>query len=202
MNSKSTVYTRKSMPNKLKVSHFTSKGVSISKNAARHTLDQPRLARLYPDPKTYEQRQQDDDVRQQAYRRRLPKYPSLAIAMYGSIFLGLCVWFAQNLSSWWLGNGDSGTTMAAVFFTFAMGLALAFMGIIWVNYVNKVLSYFDGAVRIFWLVQSISIAGLLSLWLSGWAGIHHTSLLWIPALMLIHFTVVFFSARYIAGRVV
>lgn len=190
----------RSMANKPKISHYAPSGPSDSKPANGRTSDRSRLAQLYPEPKTYNQRKQDDKLRQQAYHRHWPKRPRLNIAAYGSVILGLSIWFAQNLSSWWFGSSDKGITMATVFFTFALGLGLAFLLITWVNYVNKLFSYFGGIVQIFWLVYAVLISVLLTLWLSGWIW-EYTNILWIPVLIVLHFIMVFFNVRRTIGKI-
>jgi hypothetical protein len=179
-----------------KTSHFSPTDSSDSKSVSRHDPDRSYLARLYPKPKTYEQRKQDNRLRQQSYRRKWPKYPYLNIATYGSTVLGLVIWVAQNLHAWWFGSSDYGITMSTVFFSFAIGLGLAFLLIAWVNYVNKLFSYFGSMIRLFWLVYAVLVAVLLVLWLSGWLW-EYTNILWFLILTVFHFIVVFFIAKSI-----
>lgn len=186
------------MANKPKISHFAQTNTSDSKPASNVYTDRSRLGQLYPEPKTYEQRKQDDRLRQQSYRRQWPKYPYLNIATYGSAVLGLVIWVAQNLHVWWFGSSDYGITMSTVFFSFAIGFGLAFLLIAWINYVNKLFSYFGSMIRVFWLVYAVFVTVLLVLWLSG--GIwEYTNILWIPVLTVFHFIVVFFIAKRIIG---
>ena len=183
-----------------KISHYAPLEPSDAKSASITTPDRSRLAQLYPEPKTYNQRKQDDKLRQQAYRRHWPKHPDLNIAAYGSALLGFLVWFLQNLSSWWFGSSDYGITMSTVFFTFALGLAIAFLAITWVNYVNKLFTYFGGLVQIFWLAYTLFAAVLLTLWLSSWIW-PYTNIIWIPLLIILHCTIVFLITRRIIGKV-
>ncbi|MBC7564838.1 hypothetical protein H7100_01235 [Candidatus Saccharibacteria bacterium] len=188
------------MANKPKISHYAPSDPSDVKPASSATPDRSRLAQLYPEPKTYNQRKHNDRLLQQAYRRYWPKRPYLNIAAYGSVIMGLSIWFAQNLNAWWFGSSDKGITMATVFFTFAMGLGLAFLLIAWVNYVNKQFSYFGGVTQVFWLVYAVLLTVLLVLWLSGWIW-EYTNILWIPALIVAHFITVFFSAWRTIGKI-
>ncbi len=187
------------MASKPKISHFVTTDSSDSKSVSRHDLDRSYLARLYPKPKTYEQRKQDDKRRQQSYRRQWPKRPRLNVAVYGSLVFGCFIWFIQNLSDSWLGNSDKGLIMSTVFFTFALAIVIMFLIIAWVNYVNKQFSYFGGMIQVFWLVYYILVAVILTLWLSGWIW-EYTNILWVPVLTVLNFIVVFFSAQRIIGQ--
>lgn len=187
------------MANKPKISHFSKTNISDSKPVNNAYKDRSKLALLYPEPKTYEQKKEDDKLRQQSYRRHWPKYPYLNIAVYGSAVLGLMIWFVQNLNTWWFSSSNKGIVMSTVFISFAIFLVPAFLLITWIVYVNKQFSYFGGMVRLFWLVYDIILAVILSIWLSGWIG-DYTNTLWIPALIVLHFILVFFSAQRILSR--
>jgi len=187
------------MANKSKISHFAPTDSSDSKPVSNSYPDRSRLVQLYPKSKTYKQRKQDDRLHQQSYRRQWPKYPYLNIAIYGSVVLGLVIWFTQNLNAWWFSSSNNGITMSIVFFSFAIGLGLEFLLIAWVNYVNKQFSYFEGMIRVFWLVYTVLATVLLVLWLSGWIW-EYTNILWVPVLTVLHFIVVFFSAQRIIGQ--
>lgn len=187
------------MAHKPRISHYASSDSSDQKPVSSTISDRSHLARLYPEPKTYNQRKQDDKLRQQAYRRHWPKRPYLNIAAYGSIVLGLVIWFMQNLGAWVFGSSDKGITMATVFFSFALGLGLFFLIISWINYANKLFSYFGGRLQIFWIVYTLLVAALLFSWLNSWIW-EYTNILWIPVLIILHFTVVFFSARSNIGQ--
>ena len=187
------------MANKPKISHFASTDSSSSKANKSNSPDRSRLAKLYPAPKTPEQRKQDDRLRQQAYRRHWPKRPHLNVAVYGSLIFGFFIWFIQNLSDSWLGNGDKGLVMSTVFFTFALAILMLFLIIGWLNYVDKQLTYFGGRLQVFLLVYAVLIAVLLSLWLRGFIW-QYTNVLWIPVLTLAHFITVFFIIRRIIGK--
>jgi hypothetical protein len=187
------------MANKPQTSHFVSTDSSDSTPNAGNAPDRSHLSRLYPEPKTYEQKKQDVALLQQSYRLHWPKYPFLNIAAYGSIVLGVIIWFVQSLNTWWFGSGDWGLTMSTVFFSFAIWIMLVFLLIAWVNYVNKLFSYFGSMIRVFWLVYTILIVVLLVLWLSGWLW-EYTNILWPPILTVIHFIVVFFIAKRIVRQ--
>ncbi len=179
----------------MKIFHFAPTDYPKTRSANKNLQNQSRLARLYPKPKTYEQKKQDDKLLQQTYRRQWPKYPYLNIATYGSLVFGLIIWFTQNIKTWWFGNGDFGLVMSTVFFSFAIWLILAVSFIVWINYVNKQFSYFGGMIRLFWLIYIILIALLLTLWQNGWIW-EYTNILWVPALAILHFIVMFLSARH------
>ncbi len=188
------------MTDKPKITHFAASNWSDSKVLKGDSQDRSRLARLYPKPKTYEQRKRDDILRQKSYRRQWPKHPHLNIAAYGSAILGLTVWFIQNLNDSWFGNSNKGLIMSTVFLSFAVGIVLVFLIIAWVNYVNKQFSYFGGLASVFWLFYAVSVAVLLALWLSGWIW-DYTNILWIPVLIVLHFIIAFFSTRRIVGKI-
>ena len=187
------------MVKKSKISHFTQTNTTGSKPDSNADADRSRLARLYPQPKTYEQKEQDTKLLQRAYRLHWPKYPYFNIAAYGSVLLGLTVWFVQNLYNWWFGNSDWGLTMSTIFFSFVIWLVLTLLLIVWVNYTNKQFAYFGGMIRVFWIVYTILTAVLLVLWLSGWIW-DYTNILCIPVLTVFHFIVMFFIAKRIIGR--
>ncbi len=184
------------MSDKQKTVHSSGTNHSGLKPSVVNIPDRSQLAELYPQPKTYGEKAADSRRFQRSLRRQWPKYPYLNIAAYGSLMLGLTVWFSQNLSSWWFGNPESkGITMSVVFFTFALGLGLAFLIVAWVSYVNKQLSYFGGTIA-FWLVFGISTSVLTFLWFSGWFW-GYTYILWIPILSVLHFVTMFISTRQI-----
>ncbi len=186
------------MANKPKISHFSKTNISDAKPVSDAYKDRSKLALLYPEPKTYEQRKEDDKLRLQSYRRHWPKYPYLNIAAYGSAVLGLIMLVIQNLYAWWFGSSDLAITMSVVFFSFTIWLIVAFLLIAWVSYVNKQFSYFGG-IRVFWLVYSVLAAVLLAPWLSGWIW-EYTNILWVPVLTILHFIFVFFSAQRIISH--
>jgi len=187
------------MTAKTKLSHFTANDQSKIKTTGNRYADRSLLARLYPKAKSYEERLRDDKWREQSYRRRWPKYPYLNVAVYGSVAVGLSIWFGQSVSSWWFSSDDGGIIMGIVFFTFAIGMGLVFLFIAWGNYANRLLSQFGGMARLFWLVYSFLIMSMLVLWLSDWVG-HYTDILWVPALTAVHFVVVLLSTRLIMRR--
>ncbi len=179
--------------------HSSGSGTSKLKSTAAKTPDRSQLADLYPQPKSYEQREVDVKLRQLAYRRNWPKRPYVNIAAYGSIVFGFLIWFSQNLGSWWFGSTDKGVVMATVFLTFAIALAIWGLIIAWVKYVNGQFDYFGGSTRFFWLIQSVLIPVLIAIWLSGFAW-EYTSILWIPALVVISFLTLLFSASRTIGK--
>ncbi len=187
------------MANKPKISHFAPTDSTTSKTTKSNSPDRSSLAKLYREPKTYEQRKHDIRLLQQAYRLHWPKRPHLNVAVYGSLVFGCFIWFIQNLSDSWLGNSDKGLIMSTVFFTFALAIVIMFLIIAWVNYVNRLFSYFGGMIRVFWFVYTILAAVLLIPWLSGWIW-EYTNILWIPVLTILHFIFVFFSTQRIIGR--
>ncbi len=187
------------MANKPKITHFATSDSSRSKSINSSSPNRSRLARLYPKPKTYEQIKQDDFLRQKSYRNQWPKYPYLNIAVCGSILFGIIIWVTQNINTWWFGNSDWGLTMSTVFLSFGIAMALIFLVVAWVKYVNKLLSYFGGMVGIFWLIYTVLVIVLLVLWLSGWIG-KYTDAFWGPALIVSHFIVVFSSTRRIVRQ--
>ncbi|HSW77293.1 MAG TPA: hypothetical protein VLG36_00665 [Candidatus Chromulinivoraceae bacterium] len=180
------------------ISHSAITNLSGSKGANKGNSDRSSLVELYPKPKTYGQRAQDDKMRQQAYRRHWPRYPYLNIAAYGSALLGLVIWFAQNLNTWWFSAASYGDVMSHVFFSFVVGLMLVFLIVFWVSYVNKLFSYFRGAIQIFWFIYPLEVGTLLTLWLSGlmW---DYMNISWIPVLAIFHFVIVFFSVQPMIG---
>jgi len=187
------------MVRKMKISHFAPTGPSETSPANKNRPNQSNLTRLYPNPKTYEQKKQDEKLLQKSYRHQWPKYPYLNISTYGSTIFGLIIWFSQNIKTWWFGNGDFGLVMSTVFFSFAIWLIVAFSFIAWINYVNKQFSYFGGMTRLFWLIYIILIALLLTLWQSGWIW-GYTNTLWVPVLAILHFIVMLLSARRILTK--
>ncbi|MDD2337119.1 MAG: hypothetical protein PHD01_11135, partial [Geobacteraceae bacterium] len=84
--------------------------------------------------------------------------------------------------------------MSTVFFSFAIWMILAFSLIAWINYANKQFSYFGGMTWLFWIIYIVLVAILLALWQSGWAW-EYTNILWVPAVSILHFIVMFFSTR-------
>lgn len=190
------------MANKPTITHFAATNSSDSQAANSDHVDRSQLAQLYPKPKTYDQRKQDDQRRQALYRRYWPKYPYLNIAAYGSVILGLVIWFVQSLNAWWYSGGeDRGITMSNIFFSFLLGLGLAFLIIAWVRYINKQFSHFGGSMRLFWLVYGSMSTVMLLLWLSGWLW-EYTNIVWIVGLSVLHFTIVFFSGRRSMGSTI
>jgi len=181
------------MADKSKISHFTPTSTLDSKSGNNNEPDRSRLARLYPDPKNYEQIKEDDKLRLQSYRRHWPKYPYLNIATYGSFVFAPMVWFAQNLKSWWLGGSNDAVTISMVFYSFTIWLVVAAMIIAWVIYVNRQFSYFGGMVGLFWSIYGVLVTLLFVLLLSGliW---DYANILWILVLSSLHFVVVLTSA--------
>lgn len=184
------------MAKKMKISHFAPTDCFEASPANKNRSNQSHLAQLYPRPKTYEQKEQDNKSLRQAYRRQWPKYPYLNISAYGSAIFGLIIWFSQNIKTWWFGNGDFGLVMSTVFFSFAIWFILAFSFIAWINYVNKQFSYFGGTIRLFWLIYIILIAILLTLWQSGWIW-EYTNILWVPVLAILHFIAMLLISKHI-----
>lgn len=158
--------------------------------------DRSWLARLYPEPKTYEQRREDDKRRQEIYRSHLSKHPHLTIALRGSIVFGLVMWFVQNLNAWWFSGGDDrAAAMSNVFLSFLVGGMVMFLAVLWIKYVNKQLYGFQSVAEAqFWLVYSVLIAGLIALWSTRLLG-DYTNIAWVPTLVALHFTALFVGAK-------
>jgi len=184
------------MTNKPRVSHFTAVDLIDSKQAKDNYPDRSHIAQLYPTPKTHEEEIQDNQSRQQSYRRRWPRYPHLNVALYGSAVFWLSIWYIQNLHAWWFGSGSYAIVMATVFFTFILGLVIASLLVVWINYVKKLLYYFSGSAGVFWAVYGFTLVILLGLWLSGGWVWEYTTVSWIPILVGSHFTILLISTWY------
>lgn len=187
------------MSDKQKISHFDPKGYSNSKSTDNHLPDRSRLAKLYPNPKTYDERKADDKLVQRASRLRWPKHPSLNSAVYGIGVIVLAIWFAQNLGVWWFGGGSGGSVMSAVFFSFAIWMVLMLAVFAWVIYISKLFTYFGGKERLFWVVYGTTLAIVMSIWLSGWV-LEYTNPLWILVFAVFHFVLVLTFANRLMDR--
>lgn len=158
--------------------------------------DRSWLARLYPEPKTYEQRKEDDKRRQEIYRSHLSKHPHFTIAVRGSVVFGLVMWFVQNLNAWWFSGGDDrAAAMSNVFFSFFIGVLVMLLAVAWIKYVNKQLYGFQSVPEAqFWLTYGVVVAVLIALWSSKLLG-EYTNVLWIPVLVALHFIALFFVSK-------
>jgi len=181
------------MVDKQKISHFESEGYSNSQSGD-HLPDRSRLAKLYPTPKTYDERKADDERTKQVDRLRWPKYPVLNSAVYGSGVIVVAIWFIQNINAWWFGTDNRGMAMGAVFFSFAIWMVLMFITVARVLYVSKLFSHFGGKERLFWTVSGVTLAVTMGLWLSGLI-LNYTHLLWIPIFVVVQFVLVYVSMR-------
>lgn len=179
--------------------YVATKSKPTTQAVSNNRSDRSELSKLYPNPKTYEERKADSEKRQEMYRSRLPKSPHLVIALYGSGVFGLAVWFVQNLNTWWLDSSNPAVAMSRVFFSFSIALMLLFLFVAWVNYANKLLNALQNATNLFWIVYGVLVTALLLLWLNIPLG-ERTNAAWIPILTVIHFIVLFVSAQRIIGR--
>ena len=100
-----------------------------NQNDSKTRLDRSNLAQLYPSAKTYQQRRDDDRHQQEMRQKRLPKYPTLRIAVYGSISLGLVAALVLNIERLWMND-----SITPVFLSFAAFIGLIFTVFAWVKY--------------------------------------------------------------------
>lgn len=182
-----------------KITHFAELS-DIDKYAITNNMphDQSDLGKLYPTPKTYDQRLKDELERNKIFRRRLPKYPSIQIAVLGSIIFGLAVLFIQSIeqTTEQLRQSDSGmaNVMLTVFFSFTLSLAVLGLAFLWVRHVIYMFDVFGGRMRLFWVVYGTILFFIMGAWLSGWLG-KSSDAFWIPLLVGVHFIILFLSLR-------
>lgn len=141
-------------------------------------INRSKLSALYPSPKSYEERQKDDELREALYRRRWPKHPSLSISVYGTFTVGVFLWFIQNIATWWFSGTSGAVVMSIVFFTSAICLVVLGLFFAWARYVNKMFSYFGGLQVLFWIIYTTITGVLFSISLSGWMW-EHSDFIWI-----------------------
>lgn len=134
------------------------------------------------------------------YRRHYPKYPNLAIAVYGSVVFALYLVASQHFEGWWFSSGgNQGLAMRDVSFSFLVCIVLILLFAAWAHYTNWLFTYFGVRTAVFWLLYIVFIVLLVIPWLSGWVLGSCTNLLWVPVLMAAHFVVVFFGTRRMMG---
>ncbi len=165
----------------------------------KESTDASRLAALYPEPKTEAQKEQDDAQRQLSYRQRWPRYPYLNIAAHGSILAGIVLWFSQNVGYWWFSGDNTASVMGIVFFSFALGLGIMGLLFAWVNYANKLFSYFGRNSGAFWFAY-LALTGLVvTISIGGWI-LAFTNILWLPIFVILNFLIIFVSAKIVFGN--
>lgn len=110
---------------------------------------------LYPQAKTLEQKLKEDKIRQERYRRLLPKFAWIGVPVIGSLLFAGVVSFVYSLPMFWAAGNQ-----AMVFFSFAIWIGVAGCVIAWVFYVNASL-YAYAASRSFFWIGYIAVGTLL-----------------------------------------
>lgn len=177
-----------------KVSHFVESIYSADSHdrtserqdsVGKGTIDRSGLGKIYPTPKTYEQRQEQDRLRLEAYRHRLPRYPRLNIAILSSLVFGLSALFIRNFEQLWMSG-----QIWIIFLSFAGILLLFFLAMACIKYTSNIFYLFGGSMTEFGIIYVCAIILLLIIWLSGWLASPSVAF-WLPLVCGLHFLVVF-----------
>ncbi len=166
------------------VTHFTEPVVQDENH--RPVPDRSNLSALYPHPKTFDERQKDQEQRDRLREERLPKHPHVKIALFGSALLSVALLFAQNVINMWMTGG-----IAGIFFSFALWLILFGGVIMWIKYTNNIFYVYGKSASLFW----IGCSGMLTLFAVMWA----TN--WPISFMASHL-MPFFSLGYLIGLII
>jgi len=125
--------------------------------------DRSALGALYPEPKSYESKRADEQKRIEMYVKKLPRFPQLTIPLFGSIVLGLGLFFILNLSTMWQDGNIS-----LVFFSFALWLAVCALAFLWIKKVNATFYAYGKTAAPFWIGFVVIMAVLVTLFVTGW----------------------------------
>ena len=154
------------MHEKPKISHFASNDNGRSKKAHdKSTLDIKRttLGELYPSPMSYDKKESSNSLRQRMYVRQLPRYPSLSIATYGSVVVGLTLIDFKNLGETWMGSEGGGYTMSTVFSSFFIAIIIFSFAYAWIKYVINTFYALGRSTQLFWIANIIILTIMIAL---------------------------------------
>lgn len=132
-------------------------------DTADSNFDRSSLSTLYPNPKTFDEKQKDKEQREELHKERLPKYPHIKIAFSGGALLTAALLLIQKIGGMWMGGG-----IAGIFFSFALWLALLGAIVWWIKYVNTVFYAFDVSTILFWIGCSVTLYIIAILYMTGW----------------------------------
>lgn len=117
---------------------------------------------LYPTPKTFKQRYEEDQERIERLKGRLPKLPWLGIPLFGTIAFFLLAQFITILPGMW-----SREDMGLIFFSFAIWLVVGGLIIKWGLYTRRVIYAYGRSAIVFFFFYIIFAAGLFSAYATG-----------------------------------
>ncbi|UTX51046.1 hypothetical protein KI440_02455 [Candidatus Saccharibacteria bacterium TM7i] len=120
------------------------------------------MSSLYPTPKTQQQRDEDDRLRQERLRQRLPKAPWLTVPLFGALVFWIAVRFIDIFPDMW-----STAHIAFVFFSFALWLGVAGLVIWWAVYTHRMLYKYGASRLVFWVGYAVTLLILFGLHTTG-----------------------------------
>jgi len=176
---------------KFKITHFSEAKDSTVKNDDEKSVERSDLQDMYPTPKTYDQKIKELSHQNEMFKSRLPKYPSIQIALISSLIFSAVLLLIQNVESVMTFGGDMAGNMMNTFAFFGAGMILAACAIAWVKYTNTIFDSYGGSLSLFWVTYGIVIFMLTG----GWLG--HFSILVLAGL---NFAAVYFSVMYLLKK--
>lgn len=117
---------------------------------------------LYPTPKTFKQRHEEDLERIERLKGRLPKLPWVGIPVFGTIVFFLLAQFVVLLPEMW-----SKEDMGLIFFSFAIWLTIGGLFIKWMLYTRRVIYAYGRSFAIFFFCYALFAAILFSAYGTG-----------------------------------
>lgn len=117
--------------------------------------DKKSLQDLYPAPKTYEERVRDDELRQERYRQRRPRYVRTRIALLLTAAYVAILLLIANIQMFWAAG------IAGVSLSYAAGIAIVLLLAACFRYISKAFYVYGWSTPVFMVVYLFVAFGLV-----------------------------------------
>lgn len=157
-------------------------------------LTPDKLGELYPTPKTYDEKTEETDERQELFKARRTRLAAFKIALFGSLLFAAIVYYAHTVEILWM-MADITTTA----FSYAIWLVLFLFAIKWLRYTANIFYEYSSPMLAFWIMYGVLMGFCVFAWQRGlWVG--HSDIRWLPILIAAQFIVSYIAAKLFIKR--
>lgn len=147
------------------IAHFADTEGYPGADSSHPVEDASSMQAHYPTAKTADERYQEDIDRQEMLESRLPKLFRVKIAISTTAAFMCLLAFSTVFEGMW-STGETGV----IFQSFGLGLAVAFVAWLSINYTRKIFYTFGRSLKVFGLIYGAAVFSLYALAITGLFG--------------------------------